>query len=157
MGDAMVRTHRSGDAQGGTIVVEVLGPLEAATVGALRSVVLETVDTWRPRLLTVDLRRVPFMDSIGIGTLVAVNNKAREVGGRMEVSNPSPFVHRLLHVTGLTELFGLPDLPEDAPAGSGRIDLPSGLTDRRPGPADRRSGPADGSPGLVDVPERRRQ
>jgi anti-sigma B factor antagonist len=109
MGDAMVRTHRSGDVPGGTIVVEVLGPLEAATVGALRSVVLDTVDTYRPSRLTMDLRRVPFMDSIGIGTLVAVNNKAREVGGTMEVRNPSPFVHRLLQITGLTELFGYTD------------------------------------------------
>ncbi|MER7001916.1 STAS domain-containing protein [Dactylosporangium sp. NPDC000555] len=123
MGDAMVRTHRSGDGPGGTIVVEVLGPLEAATVGALRSVVLDAVETYRPRVLTVDLRRVPFMDSIGIGTLVAIDNKAREVGGTMEVSSPSPFVHRLLQITGLTELFGLPDLPEDAPVSGAPADL----------------------------------
>ncbi len=121
----MVRTHRSGNGSDGTIVVEVLGPLEAATVGALRSVILEAVDTYRPRMLTVDLRRVPFMDSIGIGTLVAANNKARETGGRMEVRSPSPFVHRLLQVTGLTELFGLPDLPEDDPvSNAGMIGLP---------------------------------
>ncbi|WP_344620981.1 STAS domain-containing protein [Dactylosporangium salmoneum] len=123
MGDAMVRTHRSGDVPGGTVVVEVLGPLEAATVGALRSVVLETVETCRPSRLTVDLRRVPFMDSIGIGTLVAINNKAREVGGTMEVSSPSPFVHRLLQITGLTELFGLPDMPDDAPVSGAPADL----------------------------------
>src|SRR3954467_12484001 len=115
MGDAMVRTHQSGKVPGGTVVVEVLGPLEAATVGALRSVVLDTVETYRPRLLAVDLRRVPFMDSIGLGGLVAANNKAREVGGTMEVRSPSPFVHRLLQITGLTELFGLPEMPEDAP------------------------------------------
>ncbi|MEV6929823.1 STAS domain-containing protein [Dactylosporangium sp. NPDC051485] len=103
--------------------MEVLGPLEAATVGALRSVVLETVETCRPSRLTVDLRRVPFMDSIGIGTLVAINNKAREVGGTMEVHSPSPFVHRLLQITGLTELFGLPDMPDDAPVSGVPVDL----------------------------------
>lgn len=119
----MVRTHRSGDDPGGKITVEVLGPLEAATVGALRSVVLGTVEQYRPRELTVDLRRVPFMDSIGIGTLVAINNKAREVGGVMVVESPSPFVHRLLQITGLTDLFGLPDLPEDAPADGAPADL----------------------------------
>ncbi|WP_432827887.1 STAS domain-containing protein [Dactylosporangium sp. CA-092794] len=128
MGDAMVRTHRSGEVPGGTVVVEVLGPLEAATVGALRSVVLETVDAYRPRVLTVDLRRVPFMDSVGIGTLVAVFNKARETGGAMEVRNPSPFVHRLLQITGLTELFGLPELPEDAPVSG----VPVNLGDAQP-------------------------
>lgn len=123
MGDAMVRTHRSGDVPGGAIVVEVLGPLEAATVGALRSVVLAELESYRPRVLTVDLRRVPFMDSIGIGTLVTVNNKAREVGGSMEVRSPSPFVHRLLQITGLTEVFGLPDLPDDAPVSGAPVDL----------------------------------
>ncbi|MFI5909081.1 STAS domain-containing protein [Dactylosporangium sp. NPDC051541] len=123
MGDAMVRTHQSGEVPGGTVVVEVLGPLEAATVGALRSVVLDTVETYRPQLLAVDLRRVPFMDSIGIGALVTANNKVREAGGRMEVRSPSPFVHRLLQITGLTELFGLPDLPEDAPTSG----APTGL------------------------------
>jgi anti-anti-sigma factor len=123
MGDAMVRTHRSGDVPGGTIVVEVLGPLEAATVGALRAVVLEHIDTYRPGRLAMDLRRVPFMDSIGIGTLVAVNNRTREAGGVMEVRSPSPFVHRLLQITGLTELFGLPDLPDDAPVSGAPADL----------------------------------
>jgi anti-anti-sigma factor len=123
MGDAMVRTHQSGKVPGGTVVVEVLGPLEAATVSALRSVVLDTVETYRPRLLAVDLRRVPFMDSIGIGALVAANNKAREVGGTMEVRSPSPFVHRLLQITGLTELFGLPELPQDAPVSGAPVQL----------------------------------
>ena len=119
----MVRTHRSGDEPGGTMVVEVLGPLEAATVGALRSVVIGSVEQYRPRQLNVDLRRVPFMDSIGIGTLVAINNKAREVGGSMVVSSPSPFVHRLLQITGLTDLFGLPELPEDAQASGVAVEL----------------------------------
>ncbi|WP_433217847.1 STAS domain-containing protein [Dactylosporangium sp. CS-047395] len=123
MGDAMVRTHQSGEVPGGTVVVEVLGPLEAATVGALRSVVLDTVESYRPRLLAIDLRRVPFMDSIGIGALVAANNKVREVGGAIEVRSPSPFVHRLLQITGLTELFGLPDLPDDAPVSGAPVEL----------------------------------
>ncbi|MER7281857.1 STAS domain-containing protein [Dactylosporangium sp. NPDC000244] len=123
MGDAMVRTHQSGEVPGGTVVVEVLGPLEAATVGALRSVVLDAVAAYRPRLLAIDLRRVPFMDSIGIGALVAANNKVREVGGSIEVRSPSPFVHRLLQITGLTELFGLPDLPDDAPVSGAPVEL----------------------------------
>src|SRR3954453_10709147 len=107
MGEANVRTTRSGGDSGGMILAGGLGPLPAGAGGALRSVVLGTVEQYRPRELTVDLRRVPFMDSIGIGTLVAINNKAREVGGVMVVQSPSPFVHRLLQITGLTELFGL--------------------------------------------------
>jgi anti-anti-sigma factor len=105
MGDAVVRTKRQDE---NTVVVEVRGPLEAQTVGALQSVLLDAVTRWRPRQLVVDLRNVPFMDSMGVGTLVAGSNAARDVGGALAVRSPSPFVHRLLHITGLTELFGLP-------------------------------------------------
>ena len=109
MGEAVVRTQRMAD---GVVVVEVRGPLEAETVGALRSVVLDGIRAWRPPKLVIDLRNVPFMDSIGVGTLVAGSNAAREVGGVLELRSPSPFVHRLLHITGLTEFFGLPPMPD---------------------------------------------
>jgi anti-sigma B factor antagonist len=113
MGDALVRTTRSDE---DTVIVEVRGPLEAQTVGALRSVLLDAVGRWRPKQLAVDLRNVPFMDSMGVGILVTGSNAARDVGGTLVVRSPSPFVHRLLHITGLTELFGLP--PADEPAGA---------------------------------------
>jgi anti-sigma B factor antagonist len=113
MGDALVRTKRMDDQ---TVAVEVHGPLEAQTVGALRSVLLDAISSWKPKVLAVDLRNVPFMDSIGIGTLVAGSNAARDVGGRLEVTSPSPFVHRLLDITGLTELFGLPPMPSSGGA-----------------------------------------
>jgi anti-anti-sigma factor len=109
MGEAVVRTQRLAD---GSVTVEVRGPLEAETVGALRSVVLDAIRAWRPPRLVIDLRNVPFMDSIGVGTLVAGSNAAREVGGALELRSPSPFVHRLLHITGLTDFFGLPPMPE---------------------------------------------
>ncbi len=109
MGDALVRTQRLDDF---TAVIEVRGSLEADTVGALRAVLLDTITAWRPRALVVDLRNVPFMDSIGIGTLVAGSNAARDVGGTLQLRSPSPFVHRLLHITGLTEFFGLPPMQD---------------------------------------------
>jgi anti-sigma B factor antagonist len=109
MGDAVVRTERLNE---DTVIVEVCGPLETQTVGALRSVLLDAIARYRPKQIAVDLRNVPFMDSIGVGTLVAGSNAARGVGGVLAVRSPSPFVHRLLHITGLTDLFGLPALSD---------------------------------------------
>ena len=118
MGDAVVRTQRLNE---DTVIVEVRGPLEAQTVGALRSVLLDAIARYRPSQIAVDLRNVPFMDSIGVGTLVAGSNATRDIGGVLAVRSPSPFVHRLLHITGLTDLFGLPALSEsdsDSPSNS---------------------------------------
>ncbi|GAA0509942.1 hypothetical protein Ade02nite_53020 [Paractinoplanes deccanensis] len=105
MGEAVMTARRQAD---GAIVVDVRGSLDAATVGALRDLLLGTVQRERPVSLIVDLTFVVFMDSQGIGTLVTGYNAAREVGTRFVLRNPSEFVHRQLRVTGLTEMFGLP-------------------------------------------------
>ena len=104
MGEAVMTTRRQAD---GAIVVDVRGSLDAATADGLRSVVLETLQRDRPRLMIVDLTFVTFMDSMGIGMLVAGYEAARDIGARFELRNPSEFVHRQLRVTGLSEMFGL--------------------------------------------------
>ena len=104
MGEAVMTTRRQAD---GAIIVDVRGTLDAATVDALREALLTTLQREHPASMIVDLTFVTFMDSMGIGALVAGYNAAREVGARFVLRNPSEFVHRQLRVTGLAELFGL--------------------------------------------------
>ena len=106
MGEAVMTTRRQAD---GIIVVDVRGTLDAATVDALRGALLNTLSAHRPDTMIVDLTYVTFMDSMGIGTLVAGHNAAREVGTTFVLRNPSEFVHRQLRVTGLAAMFGLSD------------------------------------------------
>jgi anti-sigma B factor antagonist len=105
MGEAVMTTRRQAD---GVIVVDVRGTLDAATVDALRSALLSTLTASRPATMVVDLTFVTFMDSMGIGALVAGHNAARETGTAFVLRNPSEFVHRQLRVTGLAAMFGLP-------------------------------------------------
>ena len=104
MGEAVMTTRRQSD---GVLVVDVRGTLDAATVDALREALLSTLHAQRPATMIVDLTFVTFMDSMGIGALVAGYNAAREVGSRFVLRNPSEFVHRQLRVTGLADMFGL--------------------------------------------------
>jgi anti-sigma B factor antagonist len=105
MGEAVMTTRRQAD---GAIVVDVRGTLDAGTVDALRSALLATLHTDRPTTMIVDLTYVTFMDSMGVGALVAGHSAARETGATFVLRNPSEFVHRQLRVTGLAEMFGLP-------------------------------------------------
>jgi anti-sigma B factor antagonist len=105
MGEAVMTTRRQAD---GVIVVDVRGTLDAATVDALRQALLSALYSERPAAMTVDLTFVTFMDSMGIGALVAGYNAARQIGARFILRNPSEFVHRQLRITGLAEMFGLP-------------------------------------------------
>ena len=106
MGEAVMTTRRLAD---GAIVVDVRGSLDAATVDALRESLSTTLQRERPVHMIVDLTFVTFMDSLGIGALVAGYHIAREVGTRFVLRNPNEFVHRQLRVTGLADLFGLSD------------------------------------------------
>ncbi len=106
MGEVVLTTRRQAN---GAIIVDVRGSLDAATVDAARSSLLNTLQRERPVAMVIDLTYVTFMDSMGIGTLVTAHHAAREVGTRFVLRNPSEFVHRQLRVTGLAERFGLPD------------------------------------------------
>jgi len=105
MGEAAMTTRRQAD---GAIVVDVRGSLDAATVDALRQTLVSVLHAERPVLMIVDLTFVTFMDSLGVGALVAGFNAARETATRFVLRNPSEFVHRQLRITGLAEMFGLP-------------------------------------------------
>lgn len=104
MGEAVMTTRRQAD---GVMVLDVRGTLDAATVDSLRSALLSTLTGHRPATMVVDLTYVTFMDSLGVGALVAGYHAARDVGTTLLLRNPSDFVHRQLRVTGLAAMFGL--------------------------------------------------
>jgi anti-anti-sigma factor len=108
MGEAVMTTRRQAD---GSIIVDVRGSLDAATVDAVGTTLLGTLHRERPVTMIVDLTFVTFMDSMGIGALVTGYNAARETGTRFVLRNPSDFVHRQLRVTGLADMLGLPANP----------------------------------------------
>lgn len=108
MDGAVMTTRRQAD---GVIVVDVRGTVDAATVDAVRNALLTALYGERPTAMAVDLTYVTFMDSMGIGVLVAGLKAAREIGTRFVLRNPSEFVHRQLRISGLAEMFGLPEAP----------------------------------------------
>ena len=55
------------------------------------------------RSLTLNLRAVEFMDSVGIGALIELSKKAASMGGSFAVVEPSRPVQRVLAVTGLAD------------------------------------------------------
>jgi anti-anti-sigma factor len=118
MGDALVTSQHLAD---GAAVVDVRGELDVTTVTAFRTLLVDTIRRHRPARVVVDMRRVTFMDSTGIGALVVGYNAAREVGAEFRVRDPSTFVQRQLHITGLTDVFGL---PAAAPSSAGQTSTP---------------------------------
>jgi anti-anti-sigma factor len=98
------------EARGGATVVRVVGVLDAL---ALEEVSRTLTDAQRGQgPVIVDLEGVTFMDSRGLGSLLAANERSREGAPQVSIYRPSEAVRRLLEVSGvrgvLSELQELP-------------------------------------------------
>ncbi len=57
------------------------------------------------KLILLNLRKVPYMDSSGIGEMVACYKAARDKNGTVKLLNPSEKVSDLLQITRLETVF----------------------------------------------------
>ena len=81
-------------------VVCLHGAIDMSTVVSLSEAVERLLVDPPPRVL-LDLVGVTFCDSQGLGTLVALSQKARMVQSVLVLTNVGDFLQRVLDVTGL--------------------------------------------------------
>lgn len=96
-------------ADDGTAVVTVTGEIDFTNADEIVRGISDAMSDWQPTRLQVDLGSASFIDSTGLGALIAGYRTVTEAGIRFEVVNPSPGFLRVLNVTGLSEFFGLPE------------------------------------------------
>ena len=98
-----------------TTVVAVVGQLLLENRQELKDRVLAEVQQGRRRFL-VDFRQTSYIDSSGLGALVSVAKKIREVGGDIWVANLNTDLRTVFSLTRLDLL--LPDVYDDGGDGS---------------------------------------
>jgi anti-anti-sigma factor len=91
----------------GGVVVEIRGEIDMACADRLSGVLVTTATRQRPARVVVDLMHVTFIDSTGIGALVAGRNAAHALGIPFTVRRPSTFVVSQLRQTGLYDALAL--------------------------------------------------
>ena len=87
-------------------IVSVRGEVDVYSAPTLRKTLQDSMDEQHPSLL-VDLSDIAFIDSTGLGVLVAGQNKAIELGGKLDVVCDQERVLKLFRITGLDEVFGI--------------------------------------------------
>jgi anti-sigma B factor antagonist len=85
-------------------VLEVAGEVDVYTGTTLRDRISDLLDSG-VRDLIVDLGRVDFIDSTGLGVLVGAQNRASELGGSLQLVCAQERVLKLLRITGLDQVF----------------------------------------------------
>lgn len=87
----------------GRAVMRVSGRLDLVSAGSLRGAVAEAVQDGSTRVV-VDLSEVPFVDSSGLGALIAGLKQARQAGGELRIAGPTPPVLTVLELMRLNRV-----------------------------------------------------
>ena len=84
--------------------LELVGELDLSTAGPLK-LRLELAERDDTDTIVVDLRRVTFMDSIGLGILLAHGLRAKQAGRRLQLVQGPRHIQDLFELTGTTDKF----------------------------------------------------
>jgi anti-sigma B factor antagonist len=117
--------------QQGWTVLSVTGELELATAPQMRQRVVGLVGEGRTHII-VDLSGVDFIDSIGLGVVVAALKRARSHGGEVIIAGAVPRVRAVFEITRLVEIIDFFADVDEA--------LVANAPSRRAGPRSRQDG-----------------
>lgn len=81
-------------------VVTATGLLNMAAAPDLRQAIHDALEPAPPRIV-VDLAAVEFIDSSGLGALIAGLRAARDAGGDLRIAAPGPQVRMVLQLSNL--------------------------------------------------------
>ena len=96
-------------ARDGDWVVTVRGEIDVATSPDLKDRLGGLLDQ-RARFITLDLSKLAFIDSSGLGVLVSAHKRLRENGGEtILLRGMQEPVRHVFEITGLTKLFTVED------------------------------------------------
>jgi anti-sigma B factor antagonist len=83
---------------GGDLIISPKGRLDMVAAPQLRSLISESVSDGRKRLV-IDLAETQFIDSSGLGSLIAGLKTARQAGGDLRIARPTEQVQMVLELT----------------------------------------------------------
>ncbi|MCX4649698.1 STAS domain-containing protein [Streptomyces sp. NPDC055059] len=92
------------DAVNGWSVVEIDGEVDAHTAPMIREVVINLLAEGHHHFV-LDLNFVTFMDSMGLGVIVAITKRIREHEGSLRIASASGRILRIFDLSGMRESY----------------------------------------------------
>lgn len=101
--------------RGEWVVLAPIGEVDLSTAPRIRQEGVRAVAAGA-RHLVIDLGGVDFMDSLGVGVLVALRKRVASVGGSLRLARPEPQVRRVLSLAGADQVMDVVGSLDDAVA-----------------------------------------
>lgn len=99
------------DNHGDVTVVQFLDRniLEEASIQQIGDEIAELIQAASNPKILLDFESVEHLSSAALGTLITVNNKVKEKGGQLRLSNIDPQIYEVFVITKLNKLFQIHD------------------------------------------------
>jgi anti-anti-sigma factor len=88
----------------GAVLVSLQGELDLACAYTFDRE-LRRIEAGRPSCIVIDMRKLAFVDSSGLGRLLGARRRARRDGRRLVLVRGSQAIQRLLAIAGIEESF----------------------------------------------------
>ena len=90
--------------EGATITAALIGELDHHAAAEVRQKIDTAVLSCRPRRLVIDLERLTFMDSSGIGLIMGRYRLMTSLEGEVRLAGATPRMERMIRLSGLDKL-----------------------------------------------------
>ncbi len=94
---------------GDVAILNLSGRLDLTSANELKCASRDIMGTGSRKLI-LNMGKVDFINSSGLGTLVSILKDVRSANGRLKLSNLAPYVKEIFEITQLTNIF---DICED--------------------------------------------
>ena len=97
----------------GIEVIDVAGTIDISTAPRLRELLIDLISNDNCQLI-VNLERVEFLDSTGLGVLVGGLKRVRAHDGSLDLVCTQERILKIFRITGLTKVFGIHETVDQA-------------------------------------------
>ncbi|GAB4467221.1 MAG: anti-sigma factor antagonist BldG [Armatimonadaceae bacterium] len=87
-------------------ILDLSGEIDSYNATRLRDTMVELVERGNPDLI-LNLTSVDYIDSTGLGAMVAGLKRARESDGMVHVICPNPSIYKIFQITSLNKVFAV--------------------------------------------------
>jgi anti-sigma B factor antagonist len=97
----------------GIEIVDVEGEIDVYTAPRLRELLIDLVNSGNYQIV-VNMEKVEFLDSTGLGVLVGGLQRVRAHDGSLDLVCTQERILKIFRITGLTKVFGIHDTVDEA-------------------------------------------
>ncbi|MGH8015489.1 MAG: STAS domain-containing protein [Candidatus Zixiibacteriota bacterium] len=106
--------------EGAAKIVSLDGRLDLATGGELKEEIKKHCEGGTRRI-HLNLQKVDFINSSGLGAMVSVMKQVRSKKGKLTLSNLAPHVREIFDITQLSHVFEIYDTQNEAMASPDKV------------------------------------